>query len=91
MINSLENNKIDAPNGDYIISTEMIDYNNKVDAIYKNYQSKTKVKVRDGLLEIDTLLKASSEIANACGYWGQFLEVVEYNPKNRTLNIMIGS
>ena len=91
MIYSLKNNKTDAPNGDYIISTKMIDYNNKTSNVWKNYQSKTKVEVRGGLLEIDTLLKASSEIIDACGYWGQFLEIVEYNPKNKTLNIMIGS
>ena len=92
IVNTLKDNTIDAPDGDYIISTKMMDYKLNFNVnVWKNYKSKTKVEVRDGLLETDSLLKASSEIINDCGYWGIFLERVYYDPKDKTLDVFIGS
>tara|TARA_Y100001963_G_C6753218_1_gene435288 strand:+ start:1217 stop:1498 length:282 start_codon:yes stop_codon:yes gene_type:complete len=92
IIDCLKTNRINAPDGDYFILTPMMDYKLKTDKpIWKTYKSKTKVEVRGGLLETGTLIKASSEIIDDCGYWGKYLEQVNYNSKDKTLNIGIGS
>ena len=92
IINSLLDNKIDAPDGNYIISTKMMDYKLDINKdVWKNYKSKTEVEVKSGLLETSSLLKATSEIISDCGYWGMFLESVYYNPKDKTLDVCVGS
>ena len=92
IIDCLKTNRINAPDGDYFILTPMMDYKLKTDKpIWKTYKSKTKVEVRGGLLETSTLLKATEEVMNDCGYWGKFLEGIEYNPQSKTLNIIMGS
>jgi len=56
IINSLLDNKIDAPDGNYIISTKMMDYKLDINKdVWKNYKSKTEVEVKSGLLETSSL------------------------------------
>ena len=90
IIDSLKTNRINAPDGDYLILTKMLNYNTDKGS-WEDWQSKTKVEVRGGLLETSTLLKATEEVMNDCGYWGKFLEGIEYNPQSKTLNIIMGS
>ena len=40
------------------------------------YISKKKVIIKDGLVDIDSVKKATAELLNRCGYWGEFIEAL---------------
>ena len=40
------------------------------------YISTNKVIIKDGLVDIDSVKKATAELLNRCGYWGEFIEAL---------------
>ena len=71
-------NRTEAPDGEYYVVTQMMDYNDGV----RNYnpdswqlwKSKTKVIVSGGLIDLETAMTASKEVKDKCGYWGGYIE-----------------
>ena len=46
----------------------------KMEHVY--YISTNKVIIKDGLVDIDSVKKATAELLNRCGYWGEFIEAL---------------
>ena len=40
------------------------------------YISTNNVIIKDGLVDIDSVKKATAELLNRCGYWGEFIEAL---------------
>ena len=46
----------------------------KMEHVY--YISTNRVTIKDGLVDIDSVKKATAELLNRCGYWGEFIEAL---------------
>ena len=46
----------------------------KMEHVY--YISTNKVIIKDGLVDVDSVKKATAELLNRCGYWGEFIEAL---------------
>ena len=46
----------------------------KMEHVY--YISTNRVIIKDGLVDIDSVKKATAELLNRCGYWGEFIEAL---------------
>ena len=46
----------------------------KMEHVY--YISTNKVIIKDGLVDVDSVKKATAELLNRCGYWGTFIEAL---------------
>ena len=46
----------------------------KMEHVY--YVSNNRVIIKDGLVDIDSVKKATAELLNRCGYWGEFIEAL---------------
>ena len=57
----------------------------------KDWKSKTLVPVRSKLISIKELIKATIEVKNESGYWGNYLEIVKFCPQTRCLRVWLGS
>ena len=46
----------------------------KMEHVY--YISTNRVTIKDGLVDVDSVKKATAELLNRCGYWGTFIEAL---------------
>ena len=46
----------------------------KMEHVY--YISTNKIIIKDGLVDVDSVKKATAELLNRCGYWGEFIEAL---------------
>ena len=46
----------------------------KMEHVY--YISTNRVTIKDGLVDVDSVKKATAELLNRCGYWGEFIEAL---------------
>ena len=69
--------RINAPNGEYQVAEFTFNWDEE-DAPYRWYVSTTLVKVKDGVLDLATLVLAAAEVREQHRYHGRFLEAVEY-------------
>lgn len=69
--------RINAPDGNYQVA-EFTFHWDKEDAPNRWYVSDTLVKVKDGVLDLATLVLAAAEVREQHRYHGRFLEEVEY-------------
>ena len=68
----------------------------KMEHVY--YISTNKVIIKDGLVDIDSVKKATAELLNRCGYWGEFIEAlweVDFDvgllDKSKLIRLALGS
>jgi len=62
------------------------------------YISTNKVIIKDGLVDVDSVKKATAELLNRCGYWGTFIEAlweVDFDvgllDKSKLIRLALGS
>ena len=87
--------EIDLPDGSYTVVMQSLDYYKESEDpekyIFKDYFSTTLVPVRGRLISIKELVQATKEIKHDCGYWGRFIEEVDYCKHTKCLRIALGS
>ena len=88
----IDSNKTKAPDGRYHVTTEMFDYRKQQspDYEFETWTSPVIVTVANGLINKQEALKAADDLLQQCGYWGTFLEELEYRGGNR-LHASFGS
>ena len=88
----IESELTEAPDGRYLLTTEMFDYRKEQspDYVFETWTSDIVVEVVDGRINRDQALKAANDLLQQCGYWGTFLEELEYKG-GTTLNATFGS
>ena len=96
IIYEVNNNRTTASDGEYFIKEESLDYTDfysrnkkEKDTIRKTYYSDSKVIVKSGLIDIETVIQCVAEILNKTGYWGTYIEDIKFNGKQ--FEISIGS
>ena len=68
----------------------------KMEHVY--YISTNKIIIKDGLVDVDSVKKATAELLNRCGYWGEFIEAlweVDFDvgllDKSKLIRLALGS
>jgi hypothetical protein len=78
--------------GEYELRTDMADYRlNTDDFFMMQWASGHKVKVVNGEWDVTSVLKASQHLMDACGYWGVYVEQLDYNVENDFIELTVGS
>ena len=88
----IESELTEAPDGRYLLTTEMFDYRKEQspDYVFETWTSDIVVTVENGRINKDQALKAANDLLQQCGYWGTFLEELEYKG-GTTLSATFGS
>ena len=88
----IETDLTEAPDGRYLLTTEMFDYRKEQspDYTFETWSSPIVVTVENGRINKTEALKAAEDLLDQCGYWGTFLEELEYKG-GTTLNATFGS
>jgi len=88
----IETDLTEAPDGRYLLTTEMFDYRKEQspDYVFENWTSDILVTVENGRINKSEALKAADDLLQQCGYWGTFLEELEYKG-GTTLTATFGS
>ena len=88
----IETDLTEAPDGRYLLTTEMFDYRTEQspDYVFETWTSPIVVTVENGRINKTEALKAAEDLLDQCGYWGTFLEELEYKG-GTTLNATFGS
>lgn len=88
----IESELTEAPDGRYLLTTEMFDYRKEQspDYVFETWTSDIVVTVENGRINKDQALKAADDLLQQCGYWGTFLEELEYKG-GTTLSATFGS
>tara|TARA_B100001094_G_C18193560_1_gene808968 strand:- start:1655 stop:1978 length:324 start_codon:yes stop_codon:yes gene_type:complete len=80
------------PDGEYELRTDMADYRlNTDDFFMMQWASGHKIKVVNGEWDVPSVLKASQHLMDACGYWGVYVEQLEYNYEGDFVELTVGS
>ena len=80
------------PDGEYELRTDMADYRLDTDDFFmRQWASGHKVKVVNGEWDIPSVLKASQHLMDACGYWGVYVEQLDYNYEGDFIELTVGS
>lgn len=78
--------------GEYELRTNMADYRLETDDFFMmQWASGHKIKVVNGEYDVDTVLKASQHLMDACGYWGVYVEQLDYNAEHDFIELTVGS
>jgi hypothetical protein len=93
MVFDLESKKaMSIPDGEYELRTDMADYRLDTDDFFMmQWASGHKVKVVNGEWDIPSVLKASQHLMDACGYWGVYVEALDYNYEGDFIELTVGS
>lgn len=88
----METDLTEAPDGRYLLTTQMFDYRKEQspDYVFENWTSDILVTVENGRINKSEALKAADDLLQQCGYWGTFLEELEYKG-GTTLTATFGS
>lgn len=88
----IETDLTEAPDGRYLLTTQMFDYrkDQSPDYVFENWTSDILVTVENGRINKTEALKAADDLLQQCGYWGTFLEELEYKG-GTTLTATFGS
>ena len=88
----IETDLTEAPDGRYLLTTEMFDYRKEQspDYVFETWTSPIVVTVENGRINKTEALKAAEDLLDQCGYWGTFLVELEYKG-GTTLNATFGS
>lgn len=88
----IESESTEAPDGRYLVTTEMFDYRKEQspDYVFETWTSDVIVEVVNGKINREQALKAADDLLQQCGYWGTFLEELEYKG-GTTLSATFGS
>ena len=88
----IESDLTEAPDGRYLVTTEMFDYRKEQspDYVFETWTSDVIVEVVNGKINRDQALRAANDLLAQCGYWGTFLEELEYKG-GTTLTATFGS
>ena len=88
----LDNNEFNVADGVYKFRTTMFDYNNPdADNVFMVWESDLPVTMTQGYMNVDQALAAAAHLIDSCGYWGRFLESIEFDESSNTFDINIGS
>ena len=80
------------PDGEYELRTNMADYRLDTDEfITMQWATEYPVIVKNGEFDIPSVLKASQHLMDACGYWGVYVEQLDYNYEGDYLELTVGS
>ena len=79
---SIDTNQINANDGKYKV---------RFNYINDSFISDSDVIVKSNLVDIETLIQASKEVSHKSKYWGKFLETIEFDKKDNTIDIQFGS
>ena len=76
----IDSNSTAAPDGRYTVTTEMFDYRKEQspDYTFLTWTSPVTVTVANGLIDKQEALAAADNLLLQCGYWGTFLERLDY-------------
>jgi len=70
----------------------MADYRSESDEfITLQWATDNKVNVIQGNWDVDSVLKASEHLMDACGYHGVYVEQLDYNIENNFIELTVGS
>ena len=88
----IESELTEAPDGRYLLTTEMFDYRKEQspDYVFETWTSDIVVTVENGRINKTEALRAADDLLQQCGYWGTFLEELEYKG-GTTLSATFGS
>ena len=88
----LDNNEFNVADGVYKFRTTMFDYNNpNADNVFMVWESELPVSMNEGYMNVDQACAAAAHLIESCGYWGRFLESIEFDEASNTFDISIGS
>ena len=88
----LDNNEFNVADGVYRFRTTMFDYNNSLaDGVSMIWESELPVTMKQGHMNVDQALAAAAHLIDSCGYWGRFLESIDFDSASNTFDISIGS
>lgn len=88
----LDNNEFDVADGVYKFRTTMFDYNNpNADGVSMVWESELPVTMTSGHMNVDQACAAAAHLIDSCGYWGRFLESIDFDSESNTFDISIGS
>ena len=78
--------------GEYELRTNMADYRSESDEFTTlQWATDNKVNVIQGNWDVDSVLKASEHLMDACGYHGVYVEQLDYDVKNNFIELTVGS
>ena len=78
--------------GPYELRTNMADYRlDTAEVIPIQWATGYPVIVKNGEFDIPSVLKASQHLMDACGYWGRYVEQLDYNYEGDYLELTVGS
>jgi len=78
--------------GEYELRTNMADYRSESDEFTTlQWATDNKVNVILGHWDVDSVLKASEHLMDACGYHGVYVEQLDFNIENNFIELTVGS
>ena len=87
-----------APDGNYKVRTEMMDYraassqsSNMRDYVTLVWETELLVKVVNGKIDADSALEAAGHLTSMCGYHGSYVEVFDFDAENNIFVMEVGS
>ena len=80
------------PDGQYELRTNMPDYRLDTDDFFMmQWATEYPVIVKNGEFDVPSVLKASQHLMDACGYWGVYVEQLDYNYEGDFIELTVGS
>ena len=55
------------------------------------WESELPVTMTQGYMNVDQACAAAAHLIDSCGYWGRFLEDIQFDEASNTFDISIGS
>lgn len=90
MVFDMEPTVMGVADGEYTIYADMMNY--RIDDMsFNKYIATTKARVVNGKWDEASVLAAANEVTAACGYWGVYVEALDYNAETDSFELVIGS
>jgi hypothetical protein len=84
---------VNAPDGEYTLAVNSLDYkdtdpNNNT---FRDYFAKRKVEVKGGNVRLYDLIAGCYDLHEQTGYWGAYIDGLEYNASANAIFVEFGS
>jgi hypothetical protein len=84
---------IDVPDGEYTLAVDSLDYKDTdpTNDTFKHYFAQRKVEVKGGHVRLYDLISGCYDLHDQTGYWGAYIESLEYNAEAKAIFVDFGS
>jgi hypothetical protein len=85
------NSPLDSLNGKFTLSVNSLDYRDEGSDNFQDYFSTIQVRVENSEVIVNDLVKACNELHKQTGYWGRYIESLDYDTESNTIRVEFGS